>query len=389
MAGALLARKMAAGKKRVDHVAWQIEVATNEEWEELTKLQGLVVLADLSRKSLPSGINILSTRSVVVDVYSEWCGPCTAMASHLKEIKLQLGDDFLHCALAKADCIGQLSKFRSRSEPTWLFLAGGEPVALIRGANAPLIRKTLLAELQTEKEVLEGTRQRVSLSWDSFDLPNSNPETEETNQEDVELTTAPDNWLELDGLTLKGSYRLILDKLVEALTEKNLPIAARSAVSLDKKDCLILWFPSTVEDESLAEWFDHTIKSLIAEVEPKTVHEEGTEDELTENTEGLELEEKTEPTDENPSSAEANAEESEYQPIEFHLIADPDEKEALIKQLEKESTEDGETGENETPTVEEVAEEEEEKQQEEEEPIENLDKIVEEELVKDVTESAE
>lgn len=42
MAGALLARKMAAGKKRVDHVAWQIEVATNEEWEELTKLQGLV-----------------------------------------------------------------------------------------------------------------------------------------------------------------------------------------------------------------------------------------------------------------------------------------------------------------------------------------------------------
>ncbi|XP_045031124.1 thioredoxin domain-containing protein 3 isoform X2 [Daphnia magna] len=357
---------MAAGKKRVDHVAWQIEVATNEEWEELTKLQGLVV----------------------VDVYSEWCGPCTAMASHLKEIKLQLGDDFLHCALAKADCIGQLSKFRSRSEPTWLFLAGGEPVALIRGANAPLIRKTLLAELQTEKEVLEGTRQRVSLSWDSFDLPNSNPETEETNQ-DVELTTAPDNWLELDGLTLKGSYRLILDKLVEALTEKNLPIAARSAVSLDKKDCLILWFPSTVEDESLAEWFDHTIKSLIAEVEPKTVHEEGTEDELTENTEGLELEEKTEPTDENPSSAEANAEESEYQPIEFHLIADPDEKEALIKQLEKESTEDGETGENETPTVEEVAEEEEEKQQEEEEPIENLDKIVEEELVKDVTESAE
>ena len=38
----LLARKMAAGKKRVDHVAWQIEVVTNEEWEELVKLQGLI-----------------------------------------------------------------------------------------------------------------------------------------------------------------------------------------------------------------------------------------------------------------------------------------------------------------------------------------------------------
>lgn len=42
MSGALLARKMAAGKKRVDHVAWQIEVATNEEWDELLKLQGLI-----------------------------------------------------------------------------------------------------------------------------------------------------------------------------------------------------------------------------------------------------------------------------------------------------------------------------------------------------------
>jgi hypothetical protein len=36
-------------------------------------------------------------------------------------------------------------------------------VALIRGANAPLIRKTLLAELQTEKEVLEGIRHRVTV----------------------------------------------------------------------------------------------------------------------------------------------------------------------------------------------------------------------------------
>ena len=72
------------------------------------------------------------------------------MAGHLKEIKLQLGDDLLHCALvwrwledaavflvsicfhvfplvcvpqAKADTIDQLEKFRGRSEPTWLFLA--------------------------------------------------------------------------------------------------------------------------------------------------------------------------------------------------------------------------------------------------------------------------
>ena len=41
----------------------------------------------------------LSFFFLVIDVYQEWCGPCTAMAGHLKEIKLQLGDDLLHCAL--------------------------------------------------------------------------------------------------------------------------------------------------------------------------------------------------------------------------------------------------------------------------------------------------
>ncbi len=83
------------------------------------------------------------------------------------------------------------------------------------------------------------------------------------------MTTAPDNWLELDALTLQGSYRLVLDKLVEALNEKSLEIVARSAVRLNKRDCLILWFPTSVEDESLAEWFDATMQVLIAEVEPK------------------------------------------------------------------------------------------------------------------------
>lgn len=45
---------------------------------------------------------------------------------------------------------------------------GGEPVVLIRGANAPLIRKTLFKELQTEKEVMEGTRQRVTVTIKHF-----------------------------------------------------------------------------------------------------------------------------------------------------------------------------------------------------------------------------
>ena len=37
----------------------------------------------------------------VVDVYSEWAGPCNAMANYLKKIKLEVGDDLLQCAMAK------------------------------------------------------------------------------------------------------------------------------------------------------------------------------------------------------------------------------------------------------------------------------------------------
>ena len=83
------------------------------------------------------------------------------------------------------------------------------------------------------------------------------------------LTSAPDNWWELDGLTLQGSFPLIIDKLTEAFVERNLEITARSAVQIEKKDCLILWFPTYADFLSLSDWFDQTLRTLIAEVEPK------------------------------------------------------------------------------------------------------------------------
>ena len=40
--GSLFARKMAAGKKRAENFQWQIEVANDEEWDELLQLKGLI-----------------------------------------------------------------------------------------------------------------------------------------------------------------------------------------------------------------------------------------------------------------------------------------------------------------------------------------------------------
>ena len=35
-------KKMAEWERKVDHLIWQIEVTSDEKWEELIKLQGLV-----------------------------------------------------------------------------------------------------------------------------------------------------------------------------------------------------------------------------------------------------------------------------------------------------------------------------------------------------------
>lgn len=82
------------------------------------------------------------------------------------------------------------------------------------------------------------------------------------------MKTAPENWLEMDALVLQGSFRLIVDQLMQLLAERNMEVAAKSAVRLHRRDTLILWFPSSVEDENLAEWFDTNINQLIAKIQP-------------------------------------------------------------------------------------------------------------------------
>ncbi|XP_044305897.1 thioredoxin domain-containing protein 6 [Varanus komodoensis] len=115
-------------------------VVTNQElWEEMLGTKGLIV----------------------VDVYQGWCGPCKTVVNLFRKIKNELGDDLLHFAVAEVESIDALEKYRGKCEPTFLFYAGGELVAVVRGANAPLLQKTILKQLESERLVLDHGADRV------------------------------------------------------------------------------------------------------------------------------------------------------------------------------------------------------------------------------------
>ncbi|KAJ0181537.1 hypothetical protein K1T71_002259 [Dendrolimus kikuchii] len=126
-----------AGKKAAQ-VQLQAELNTDDEWNKFLMRDGLLV----------------------VDVYSEWCGPCIGMVGNLKKIKVEIGGDNLHLAVAKSDTIECLKRFRKRSEPTWMFIASGQLINVVFGADAPRLTRTIIQELQNEELVKKGELER-------------------------------------------------------------------------------------------------------------------------------------------------------------------------------------------------------------------------------------
>ena len=112
-----------------DHV---VVVTSEQDWDRLIHTAGLVL----------------------VDVYNEWCGPCSSMEAHLKKLRVQslMNDEKMTLARACCDNIEELSPFRCDPRPTWLFLSSGIPTALLRGANRPLLTKLFLSEMSLERE---------------------------------------------------------------------------------------------------------------------------------------------------------------------------------------------------------------------------------------------
>lgn len=157
-----------AGKKK--EVSLQVSISNDEQWGEMLATKGLTV----------------------VDVFQQWCGPCRAVVSLFRKVKNELGDDLLHFAIAEADSIEALEKYRGKCEPTFLFYAGWELVAVLRGANAPLLQKMIVEELAKEKKVLELDIKRIAVEDDGLiDKAEVQEEIEAHQHEEYEEALVP------------------------------------------------------------------------------------------------------------------------------------------------------------------------------------------------------
>ncbi|XP_025204110.1 thioredoxin domain-containing protein 3-like [Melanaphis sacchari] len=103
----------------------------------------------------------------VVDVYTEWCGPCIPMTAYLKKIKLELGSENLHYAIAKSDNINVLKRYRQKSESYWMFFYDGKLVNIIIGTNAPRLMQLIVEELEQYVKFKNGEIQREFISMDT------------------------------------------------------------------------------------------------------------------------------------------------------------------------------------------------------------------------------
>lgn len=81
---------------------------------------------------------------IVIDVFSDWCGPTTMLHRTLKNLFYELGEQHnIKFCEANADFVAPLKieKEKLGCKPLWLFYKDGVEIGRIEGADVPKIEK--------------------------------------------------------------------------------------------------------------------------------------------------------------------------------------------------------------------------------------------------------
>lgn len=89
---------------------------------------------DVTDETFPQLLELSRTVPVVIDLWAEWCGPCTQLSPILERVVLELGGRLV-LAKVDVDANPQISQaFRAQSIPLVVALLAGQPVPLFTGA---------------------------------------------------------------------------------------------------------------------------------------------------------------------------------------------------------------------------------------------------------------
>ncbi|KAG2498853.1 hypothetical protein HYH03_003045 [Edaphochlamys debaryana] len=85
----------------------------------------------------------------VVEVFSEWCGPCKSVVPTFRRIRLDRDDEnallFLTVCAEKCSFLESAKDHRGKSEPLFILYRNGQVKARIEGANTPALNQQVLA----------------------------------------------------------------------------------------------------------------------------------------------------------------------------------------------------------------------------------------------------
>lgn len=82
---------------------------------------------------------------VVIDVYTDWCGPCRSLAPIFKELNDEMGDKYKFVKLNAEQQTKIADFFKIQAYPTILFIKEGKEVGRILGFRD---KKSLVSEIE-------------------------------------------------------------------------------------------------------------------------------------------------------------------------------------------------------------------------------------------------